>query len=877
MWFHGRTQSIGQGMYKKLIAVLLLSSLALCGQKKKKNSYIDESLFSGFIEADFPFINSALDLGKSPAGFPPHNYTARGVFLKLNDGVWACFDRDLLRVSAIWSGGDFELNTMSQISYPGTGKKSSSFPKIKGNLLFANGLYSGLSQNNKFTDPRNSRLGEMPNAKWLGIHLSGNETILKYSFNNQLIHERILEVGKGVFSRTFSSANSTQTLSIALFQKHGLKGLSSKNGIYEIQDGKTKLALSVQGGQIELGANGLVSLKIKSKNAEVRFSNSPDSLKRFLSTKTKPIKLSSSKKRWPQVLTSKAHIGKNDAAYTVDKIELPFKNPWRRSLRIAALDFFKSGRAAAVTFDGDVWLIDGLKGNLNSVKWKRFASGIYSPLSLKIHNEKIFVFGRDQITRLHDSNSDDEADFYENYSTAFLQAMNTRDFAMDMVIDEDENIYLAKGGIQNMGGKLSNKDFYHSTHAGSVIRVFNKGKSAEVFADGFREPFLGYNPQTKTLYATDQQGHYVPATPIMKVEKGGYYGHEPSNYRKSKKTVEPVVWIPHRIDNSAAGMTFVNSTKMGALNQKMTLQSYGQMASFVLHEGDGFSGVSRIPGTATFALLKGAVNPVDEQLYVAGFKIYSHSSPDLGGIARLRYTGKKVNFPVDFKVFKEGIELSFDGAVNKSDLEKIANYQVQRWNYQRTSKYGSGHFKMDSSPGEESLGVAQAIAGSENKVFLIIPGMKAVEQMSVNYNLPGKISSVYFSISKLNSLERNHYAYKSTSGLDLSKVLVQSKKNLKKSAKLGESLLTKYSCIACHSTDGSKLGKIGPTFKGLYGSKKSFVKASPIKADDKYIRESLLEPNKKIVKGFQVAMGSYKGILNDVEIDSIILYLKTLK
>ena len=845
------------------------------GQKKKTKSYIDQSLYDGFIEADFPFINSALDLGKSPDGYPKENYTPRGILLKLNKGAWACFDRDLLRVSAIWTGGDFELKTMSQVSYPGTGKKSSGFPKIAGKLQYSTGIYSGLSTSKKFIDPRKTRLGEMPKGKWLGIKLSGKDTILKYAYNDLLVDEVISELGEDVFSRRFTFFKDPLSLSLVLFQKSSFKALKKSKNIYEIQDGAKKVSLAVSGGDIELSSDGKVILKTKGKSCEVRFSYNQELLLKSLTIKEKRF---SAKKRWPQQVTTRAVLGDGKDSYTVDKIELPLKNPWRRSLRIASVDFFKSGRAAAVTFDGDVWLIDGLKSSLSKIKWTRFASGIYSPLSLKIHKEKIFVFGRDQITRLHDSNGNGEADFYENYSTAFLQAMNSRDFSMDMVIDEQENIFLAKGGIQNMGGKLANRDFYISAHAGSIIRIFNKGKSAEVFADGFREPFLGYNPLKKQLYATDQQGHYIPATPILAVKKDGYYGHEPSNYRKLKTTTEPATWIPHRVDNSAAGMTFVSSRKMGPLNNRMTLQSYGKMASFLVYEGEGFSGVSRIPGIASFALLKGAVNPLDGQLYVTGFKIYSHSSKDLSGLARVRYTGKKVNFPVELSVYQEGIELTFDEALGKKELENLSNYQVQRWNYQRTSKYGSGHYMLDSAPGEESIVVARVISNQQlNKVLLVIPGMKVVDQMSVVYNLPSKKSEIYLSVSKLSPINRNHYATKTIAELDLTNAVLMSKKNQKKSLELGKSLVVKFSCIACHSTDGSKLGKIGPTFKGLYGSKKTFLKAAPGLANDAYIRESLMEPNKKIVKGFQVAMGSYKGILSDVEIDSIILYLKTLK
>ena len=152
--------------------------------------------------------------------------------------------------------------------------------------------------------------------------------------------------------------------------------------------------------------------------------------------------------------------------------------------------------------------------------------------------------------------------------------------------------------------------------------------------------------------------------------------------------------------------------------------------------------------------------------------------------------------------------------------------------------------------------------------------------MAVEYQLKGKNdekkSAVYFSVSNFKDLAEGHFAYEMTQKLNLEKAIEDKSQTLKASVALGKTLLNKHGCIACHSLDGSKLGKIGPTFKGMYGSVRHFNKAKSQSADNKFIKESLIEPNKKIAKGYQVAMGSYAGILNDVELDSIIMFLKTI-
>lgn len=92
---------------------------------------------------------------------------------------------------------------------------------------------------------------------------------------------------------------------------------------------------------------------------------------------------------------------------------------------------------------------------------------------------------------------------------------------------------------------------------------------------------------------------------------------------------------------------------------------------------------------------------------------------------------------------------------------------------------------------------------------------------------------------------------------------------------LGAKLYNKKNCFTCHSVDGSRL--VGPSFKGLFGKAESFEGGGSANVDENYIRESLLDPNAKIVKGYPAAMPTYKGTLKDKEIDALIAYLKTVK
>ncbi|MCG3173490.1 MAG: cytochrome c oxidase subunit 2 [Myxococcota bacterium] len=82
-------------------------------------------------------------------------------------------------------------------------------------------------------------------------------------------------------------------------------------------------------------------------------------------------------------------------------------------------------------------------------------------------------------------------------------------------------------------------------------------------------------------------------------------------------------------------------------------------------------------------------------------------------------------------------------------------------------------------------------------------------------------------------------------------------------------------CAACHSVDGTP--RVGPSFKGLFGKTEEFADGSSVQVDDNYLRQSIMEPNAKIVKGFAPAMPSFKGQLKDAQVDGLIEYIKTLK
>jgi len=90
----------------------------------------------------------------------------------------------------------------------------------------------------------------------------------------------------------------------------------------------------------------------------------------------------------------------------------------------------------------------------------------------------------------------------------------------------------------------------------------------------------------------------------------------------------------------------------------------------------------------------------------------------------------------------------------------------------------------------------------------------------------------------------------------------------------GAKLYTVRGCAQCHTLDGSI--RIGPSFKNIFGHEQALKDGSKVVVEENYIRDSLLDPGRQVVAGFDNVMPTYKGRLKDIEITALIEYIKSL-
>lgn len=96
-------------------------------------------------------------------------------------------------------------------------------------------------------------------------------------------------------------------------------------------------------------------------------------------------------------------------------------------------------------------------------------------------------------------------------------------------------------------------------------------------------------------------------------------------------------------------------------------------------------------------------------------------------------------------------------------------------------------------------------------------------------------------------------------------------------AKKGEKLFQVKACSGCHSVADTAV-KVGPTLFQKFGTSEELADGAKVTIDENYLRDSILNPNAQIVKGYNSGvMPSFQGQLSEDELGAIIEYIKSAK
>jgi len=627
-------------------------------------------------------------------GGHPDNVALKGLAIQLATNEAAvCFDTELLRYAAGWSGGFLDISHTHLDSAKGSHEAF-----VDGKLVFTSAPQQGWSTNEHF---RNTPL------RWRGYYRHGRAIVLNYEVAGVEIWE----------SPAYEQVAGTWALTRHL----RLSGPRADLHVLLADGVPAKIPGSATSDLFT------VTFVPETKRVDVRRSNTHDP--RELCRGGPPI--------WPQTVATRGRPG-TGSPYAVDTLTIPEQNPWGSWLRLVALDFFSDGRAAVSTWSGDVWIVSGIDNSLEKLTWKRFASGLFEPLGLRIVNDELYVLCRDQLARLHDLNQDGEVDWVESFNREAPVGASYHAFAMELQTDRAGNFYYTRCG-QRVDPELPLQ--------GGLVKVSRDGRKAELIATGLRAAnslCVGPNDEITTA---DNQGNWIPASRLNWIEPGGFYGYVPHARRTPVPTEAnpPLCWIPVQVDNSSGSQVWATGHAWGPLSGHLLHTSYGKAALFlVLNEqvnGVRQGGVVQFPLKFDSGIMRARFHPKDHQLYVAGLRGWQTVGTRDGCLQRVRYTGGTLTLPTSLRTLADGVVVGFDCELDSSSATDPENFAIERWNYVWSEKYGSPEFKV-SQPGRQGrdkMEITSAQLSSDLKsVTLKITDLRPAHQMRLQFRLKTK-------------------------------------------------------------------------------------------------------------------------------------------
>lgn len=635
----------------------------------------------------------------------PGNIAYKGIAIRLDDGPggvskgnsWLVYDHDTMRVAAAWTGNEF-------VDWRGIAFDQShgTHTSIKGAISYVNPVGPGWARphdhswdDNRFRGRDNKPYG--PLAKdWVhfkGQYIHGNKVVIDYTVGDARvletpdivsqqpspIYSRTLNIGKSSFDMSMRIA--PENINVLVAAQDGVS-LDEKDGFHYLNISKSATPLKVEVIHGDADQQALFIAGLARGEAQ------------DLSELTH-----GGPTQWQEVVETKGIPGGDSKPFEADEIAYPEDNPWHSWMRIGGFDFLTEDKAIVATWLGDVWLVDGIKDiNEGSTHhWKRICTGLFQPLGVKYHNNKIYITCRDQIAILHDLNGDLEIDHIQSFNNDHQVTEHFHEFAMGLQVDGKGNFYYAKSARHAKTALVA--------HHGTLLRVTPDGSRTDILATGFRAANgVCINPDG-TFIVTDQEGHWNPKNRINYVKEGGFYGNMYGYHDVTDSSDEameqPLCWITNAFDRSPGELLWVpENASWGNLNGRLLNLSYGTGKVFLVpHEvldGQAQGGMISLGLEFPTGIMRGRFHPGNGQLYATGMFAWAGNKHRDGGFYKIRRTNVPANLPVTLQADSKGINMKFTNKLDKQFVEQVSNYKIKTWDLIRTRNYGSPHRNQKS-------------------------------------------------------------------------------------------------------------------------------------------------------------------------------------
>ncbi|MER5963524.1 ricin-type beta-trefoil lectin domain protein [Streptomyces sp. NPDC002057] len=399
--------------------------------------------------------------------------------------------------------------------------------------------------------------------------------------------------------------------------------------------------------------------------------------------------------------------------------------------QVSAMDWLPDGRLAVTTWGGsnnsvgEVYLLSHVTGSTgpDKVTYKKVASGLKEPMGVKYVDGKLYVSQKHELTELNDTNGDEVTDQYRTVAT-WPFGGNFHEFAFGL-LHKDGFFYLNLSVAINYGGATTNPQ--PAANRGTTIKVNKQTGAVSYVAGGLRTPNgIGWGPEGE-LFATDNQGGWLPSSKLVHIKQGRFFHHytNPAGPFDSQPVTKPVLWLPqNEIANSPstplqltegpfAGQMLFGDVTYGGIQRGFLEKVGGEYQGAVFRLTQGLeAGVTRI-----------SVGP-DGALYAGGLGAggnWGQEGKLAFGLQKLTPNGSRAFDIRAMRAVPGGFALEYTQPLSTETANDLAkHYKIEQWRYAPTADYGGP--KLD----EETLTAQSASLSADRRtVTLTIPGLKA--------------------------------------------------------------------------------------------------------------------------------------------------------
>ena len=414
------------------------------------------------------------------------------------------------------------------------------------------------------------------------------------------------------------------------------------------------------------------------------------------------------------------------------------------ALEVSGMDFISDGRLAVAIRKGEVWLLDGvLSGSADKVSYKLFASGLHEPLGALRDGDSLLVTQRTEMTRLRDTDGDGVADEYLTAGRGWNVSGAYHGYAYGPRRDGHDDLWVSLN--VDMGDHSNNKTGWRGW-AG----IISPGGEFQPMCAGMRSPCgLGANA-AGDMFCVDQQGTWVPATPIYHLKRGAFFLNPegiasqelpgsplklsakvpekipyPDAVRALPEMRPPAVWLPYnKMGRSGTDLAVCNAGgKFGPFDGQMLVAEFtdAKVSRVFLEKVDGeYQG-------ATFPFLSGFASGIVRLLFADDGSLLvgmtSRGWSSLGtksyGLQRVRWKGTTPFAIREMRAKPDGFVLVFTEPVDAASAGNAASYSMKSNTYFYSSAYGSD--EIDVKP----LKIVAATVGADGRsVRLKVDGLR---------------------------------------------------------------------------------------------------------------------------------------------------------